>query len=93
MMSSDDIWAGEVAQAVKCLLHKGEDLNLTPRISVNVLGMVSAAFVIPALDVWKREPPLGLVGRQPTGESQANGKLHLKSQMQGMTRGVVLWSL
>lgn len=48
-MSSNEIWAGEPAQAVKCLLHKRKDLNLTPRIYAKILGMVSAAFVIPAL--------------------------------------------
>lgn len=64
MMSSDDTWAGGrgMAQAVKCLLHKGEDLNLTPRIDIKILWMVSAAFVIPALDTWKQERPLEVVG-------------------------------
>lgn len=53
MTSPADVCAGDMAQAVKCLLHKGEDLNITPRVYVKILGMVSAAFVIPTLDTWK----------------------------------------
>lgn len=62
-MSSNDIWTGELAQAAKCLLHKRKDLNLTPRIYAKILGMVSAAFVIPALGTWKQGVPWEVPGQ------------------------------
>lgn len=36
--------AGETAQSVKCLPHTHEDLSVTPRICIKVLGVVARAW-------------------------------------------------
>lgn len=54
-MNTKKLWeeAGEMAQCVKCLLYKNEDLDLDPQHTCKRLGVVNTR--IPALGCWKQE--------------------------------------
>lgn len=63
-----------IAELVKCLLHKSEDLSLAPRTSVKKSGVVAHTGDLSAGDWEGQADPYSLVARQPSLIRRAKGQ-------------------